>query len=488
MMLASGGDERLALDPASGRNAYGVALRPTSSETYFSSSTAACISARGLTAASEAWRRLSSARQSDRMSVPDWFGEIRRRITDYCGASNVDCVLSASGTETELVALAIASAVLERPISNIVVAPQETGRGVITAAGGSHFLDSTPFGERVRKGVRLAGWEETDIRACAVDIRRDSGDLRPALEVDEDIWRRACEALSQGRGVIVHLLDVSKTGRSGLSCEMARRIVALAPDRVCVVADCCQLRSSPARIRSLLDHGFLVALTGSKFAGGPPFSGALLVPGALLDRVKASALPQGLRAYTSLHDWPARMAASIAPIAGGEANLGLGLRWTAALSEMEKFKTVSSSLASTIQSRFRTETARGAAHIPGLRMLTEDGHVGADLAQTIVPIALPRPERSLSPQDSALAVHRALRAPVEDNPRGAGRGFHLGQPVGFGPNVALRVCLSAPMINDVADRIETGESFEDAFAPIARDLQDLFGKWAAVWAKLGYSR
>lgn len=478
-LLLPGGDERLAVDPASGRIPYGIASRSTSSEVYFSSSTASPVSARGLAAASEAWRRLSSERQRDRLSLPEWFLEIRRRIADYCGRPDVDCLLSASGTETELLALAIVSAVLERPISNIVVAPQETGRGVITAARGSHFLNSTPLGERVLAGARVAGWEGADIRAYGVDIRSENGDLRPALEIDEEIWGRATEALSHGRGVILHLLDVSKTGRGGLSCEMAKRIVSLAPDRVCVLADCCQLRSSPARIKSLLDCGFLVALTGSKFAGGPPFSGALLVPGMLLDRMNTSALPAGLSAYTCVHDWPLRMTASVAPIAAGEANIGLGLRWTAALSEMERFKTVPIPLVSEIQAGFWAETARGAARIRGLRMLTEDGRGGAEWAQTIIPIILPRLEGS-SPQESAIAVHRALRAPVEGDPSGSGRGFHLGQPVVCGPDVALRVCLSAPMINDVADRIKTGERFEDAFAPIAHDLRDLFDKWATV--------
>jgi hypothetical protein len=477
-LLHLGGDERLAADPTSGRIPYGIASRSTSSEVYFSSSTASPVSARGLAAATEAWRRLSSDRQRDRLNFPEWFREIRRRIADYCGSPDVDCVLSGSGTEIELLTLAIVSAVLERPISNIVVAPPETGRGVITAARGSHFLNTTPLGERVLMGARLAGWEGADLRACGVDIRSRNGDLRPALEIDEEIWERATEALSQGRGVILHLLDVSKTGQGGLSCEMAKRIVTLAPGRVFVLADCCQLRSSPARIKSLLECGFLVALTGSKFAGGPPFSGALLVPGMLLDRMNASALPAGLGAYTCVHDWPLRMIPWIAPIAAGEANIGLGLRWIAALSEMEQFKTVPMPLVSEIQARFRAETACGATRIQGLRMLTEDGRGGAEWAQTIIPIILPRLQGSRSSQERAIAVHRALRAPQEGDPSGSGRGFHLGQPVVCGPDAALRVCLSAPMINDVVDHIKSGESFEDAFAPVAHDLRDLFDKWA----------
>jgi hypothetical protein len=478
-MVTSGGDERLAPDPESGRNRYGISGLPSPREIHFSSSTASCISPRGLAAAGEAWRLLSSGA---RHGLAGWFEDIRRRIASYCERPDVECILSASGTETELLALAITRAALDLPISNIVLAPRETGRGVFAAASGSHFLDSAPFIGTVRKGARLEGWEQADIRAIGVEIRRDDGELRDAAEVDEEVWRLASEALSRGRGVIVHLLDVSKTGRSGLGVETAERIVALAPDRVQVLADCCQLRSSPARMRSLLDRGFLVTVTGSKFAGGPPFSGALLVPSGLLDRMNPAALPKGLRAYSSAHDWPIRVAPAFRRVLAGDANLGLGLRWIAALSEMERFATIPPALALDVQSRFVAEVAGGAARIPGLRMLVPTEDVAAEFARTIVPLALPSPRGS---QELALAILHAMREPADGDPAGAGRGFHLGQPVGFGPGTALRVCLSAPMINDVAERVERGENLEAAFAPLAADLRDLFDKWAAVWTKLG---
>jgi hypothetical protein len=54
--------------------------------------------------------------------------------------------------------------------------------------------------------------------------------------------------------------------------------------------------------------------------------------------------------------------------------------------------------------------------------------------------------------------------------------FHVGQPVQIGPRAVLRVCASAPQINAVAERIARGDTFEDAFAPISRDLEALFAK------------
>jgi hypothetical protein len=466
-LLTSGGDERLAANPATGRNVYGLAALPAADEVHFCSSTASPISARGLAAATEAWR-------AARMSAPEGFDEIRGRVAAYALSPDADCILAASGTELEFLALALALAACGRPIENIVVAPRETGRGSIVAADGLHFLDSAPHGA-ARKGARLDGWERADLRAVGVEIRHPDGLPRAAREVDAEIEARARAALAEGRGVIAHLLDVSKTGRQGLSRQAASRIVALAPDRVFIVADCCQLRSSPAGLRSLVEAGFLVAVTGSKFAGGPPFSGALLTPRGLLDRADPTALPSGLSAYTSASHWPRRMAASLTRITTAGANFGLGLRWIAALAEMERFASVPTSLAAEAVSRFATEIARRAAEVPGLRVLAEEGGAAAEWARTIVPIVVQGADGSPLSLDAARAIQRALRAPRAAHP--AARGFHLGQPVAIGSDSALRVCMSAPMINAFADRVAAGASVDAAFAPIGEDLRELFESW-----------
>jgi hypothetical protein len=419
-----------------------------------------------------------------RASVIEWFDEIRRRIVGYCGDPDADCLLTPSGTEAELIALAIASACWRRPISNIVLAPDETGRGIITAAGGAHFLGSAPFSDNIRKGARLAGWESADIQAVRVENRCADGTLRGVTEIDDEIEMRARAALAQGRGVLVHLLDVSKTGQSALSPETARRSLGLAPDRTFVLADCCQLRSSSSRLRDLADSGFIVAVTGSKFAGGPPFSGALIVPRGVLDRIDAAALPAGLGAHSARLDWPARIAEKIAPITTNEANLGLGLRWSAALAEMERFRSVSSALVAQAQARFLDETERGVAGIPGLRLLLPEASL-AEYAATILPILLRHSGGAPLTQEEAAAVQRNLREIDGHDRFGRGRAFHVGQPVGVGSEVTLRVCLSMPAINEIADCAEAGMTIARALAPLISDLRDLFDKWASVWTTLG---
>src|SRR5580704_4587936 len=61
LLIASGGDDRLWLDPVTRRNRYGVPAAPAPDELWFSSSTASAVSPRGWTAAGEALERLAEA-------------------------------------------------------------------------------------------------------------------------------------------------------------------------------------------------------------------------------------------------------------------------------------------------------------------------------------------------------------------------------------------------------------------------------------------
>ena len=52
----------------------------------------------------------------------------------------------------------------------------------------------------------------------------------------------------------------------------------------------------------------------------------------------------------------------------------------------------------------------------------------------------------------------------------------------MGDAEALRLCLSAPQINDFALRLRDGADEAAAFAPLAEDMGVLFDKWDALLA------
>jgi len=479
-LLTAGGDERIRPDAATGRNRYATTATPQPDEVFLSSSTASTITSRAYRAVERAWTALSPDCLGGYSRVDGWFDELRARLLTLFGVPGAVAVLTASGTEAELVALAIAKSVLPGPLTNIIIAPAETGRGVLRAAAGAHFLDSTPFGRVHQTGQALDGWEAADIETVSVEIRHADGDLRRAPDVDAEARQRAQAALHAGRNVLLHRLETSKTGCSGLTPEAAGLIVAQAPGRVVVVVDCCQLRCSRPRIRQFLKRGFMVAITGSKFFGGPPFSGALLVPPQITRGIVELALPTGLADYSSQLDWPRELRAKTSLRWTSDANLGLGLRWVAALEEMERYDRLPQQLRRRALAYFERQGRTQSQDIDLLLEIRHPPTIPSSDPNGILSFVMTHADGAAWSAARTAAIHMLLREPQGSRfaPAGcAARIFHLGQPVAIGPRTALRVCASAPLISDVVERIQAGDSVECAFTEWRQDIDALFAKW-----------
>jgi hypothetical protein len=474
LLLWSGGDERLRIDPRTGRNRYGVPVAPADNEVWFATSTASAVSPRGYAAAGQALQRI--LRGHDPLTLPDWFDSIRLRLLDLFGALDSEIILSASGTEAELLALAAASSLSARPLTNVIVAPHETGRGVTLAADGRYFLPSSTLGGFVEQGARLRGLENRALSVEVVELRDPAGRTIEADQVDEMVADRVEAALASGSDVLLHLLDCSKTGLSGPSRVAAAHLATAHPDRVTVVVDACQLRCAPEQVRADLDGGFAVMLTGSKFAGGPPFAGALLLPAALAARLHRIVWPEGLAAYSAALDWRSSTRARIQGVFAADANIGLGLRWECALAELERYFAIDGTLRRRIAREFAQTIAAELAASPGFKLVDPDFKLQAE-ERTIFPV-LTFDERGEAV--SADALHNELRLLGVDERREPHRrrAFHLGQPVPVGRESALRVCLGAPLVNAVADRMSgDADAFAAAFKPLADDVRELFGWW-----------
>ena len=456
LLIASGGDDRIWLDPTTRRNRYGVPAAPARDELWFSSSTASAVSPRGWTAAGEALEQLT---RPGAFSIGAYFDSLRQRLLALYGAPGAQAVLAASGTEAELVTLSVALSLAGRPVTNIVIAPAETGSGVAAAAAGAHFLDRASLGGAVAKAQRLAGWEDACVALETVEIRSPCGALRARADVDQEAALKVDRAIAAGAFALLHVLDASKTGHTGVSRMAAAQIMARRPDRVLVVVDACQLRCSAADIRRDLERGFAVMVTGSKFAGGPAFCGALLLPAPLAERL-AHAAPAGaaLAPYSAVLDWPAALRRPFASGLAHPANLGLGLRWSAALAEIEAHEALPAAWRVAMLDDFDRAVRAHADADPGLAPADRVARRGAP---GLIPIlhtdgADPR------------AVYEALT-----HGEGGRRPCHLGQPVAIGAALALRVCASMPMITDAAAR---------GFAAVEADLDEMFETWARLRA------
>ena len=341
-LLAAGGDSRLCLDPRTGLGKYGCATRPRPATLPFGSCTASSVSAAGFEAACRLHRRLLAV--DDEASLRASVGERLDAVRDELGflltrsaVAGVQVALTPSGTDAELIALALTRGSEGAPITNILVGPTEIGSGSALAAAAKHFDRLTPNGAERRPGEAVDEAMADVIELVNVWLRRDDGAIRPEHELDAEIEGHVHAHLARGRRVLLHVVAHSKTGLHAPSLDAVNRLRARYGDRIQVVIDAAQGRFSRRGLVEVLEQGHIVLVTGSKFFGGPPFCGALLVPAnAHPNAVGLSTLPAGFADYFTADQLPRewRRLRACLPETG---NVGLLLRWTAALAEMREY-------------------------------------------------------------------------------------------------------------------------------------------------------
>lgn len=471
LILASGGDERIWPEPISGRNRYGTKMLPAPDEIGFSSTTASNISEPGFVAASRALERLFGFDGRSIVTPDQWCDEIRSRIGECFGAGEQQVVLAASGTDAELLTLGLVAGLASRPITNVFVAPDETGNGIPLAAAGRHFAGLTALAQTVSHGQPVDGFEAAHIEVRTIAIRDESGRPREPKAVDRDVAIVVEEELKRGRDVLLHVLDTSKTGLTGPTRQLARNLIAVAPERLRVVVDACQLRCPLSLIQRDLNDGFIVNVTGSKFVAGPAFAGALLLPRGLADEIAARAgLPAGLCDYTAAFDWPSPLRDSLGIAFKSQANIGLGLRWIAALESLSRLSAINALRHAEITRHFANQVRVRAARVEGLSFHPDDGE-----AVTLPSIVCLTP---LDKDGGFISIEEANRIRTELRDASLGPVCHVGQAVQVGPRAILRMSLSAGDIADLATGMDGGQPIEVAFKPVGERLDALFAKWS----------
>jgi len=462
--LFSGGDVRLDLDPVTGASRYGCRPLPAPTLAAFGSSTASTISEPAY-AAAEALRErfaLAPAEFRDRLARLE-MARLRFELIHLCGLGDLpglEVLFAPSGTDLHLIAADLFGDRLFGQAVAILPDPAETGSGVPQALSGRHFAANTPTGVTVAAGAGVKGMAPLD--TITVAVRGTNGEARPALAVDAEVEDLAKRMIAQGRRVLLVLVDGSKTGLIAPSPACALRLKQAAPHAVDVLVDACQFRLAPATLRTYLDHGFLVAVTGSKFLTGPTFSGALFVPPALSARLAKRGTCEGLADYCAAVEWPADWAGAAG--LGADFNLGLMLRWEAALAELRAFRRLADADVAGVFERFGAGVRGALADDPAFeplplpKLARFEADASWDTAPTIFPFLLRHVRDGaageLFNRDETLRVYAALRTPL--SPR-AGSPLtreqltlpvELGQPVILGvrdgvPISALRICASA---------------------------------------------
>lgn len=353
--------------------------------------------------------------------------------------SAVDVVFAPSGTDLEYVALALAAA-RSRPVTNILLGQDEIGSGCGLAATGRYFAGETALVASVAKGAPVAGM---DAELVNIPVRDGQGQAADSAAVAQAIAAAVERAASAGRHALVHVVHGSKTGLVLPEMADIDALCARFGDGLSLVVDACQARVEPAQVRAYLDRGAIVLLTGSKFIGGPPFSGFALVP---VRPCSSARLAPGFATVFRRAEWPAGWAGC--DHLPATANPGLLLRIEAALFELERYRLLEPA-----------DRARVVAHfghaVRGLAARLGVGLVAPALAdQSIHRGTLATLDLSALPGCPDLAVAQRWCRVL------AARGLRLGQPVKcvrrtIGDDSGewagtLRLSLSMPLIVELA--------------------------------------
>ena len=329
-LMTTGGDGRIVLDPATGLNRYHSAPRPSDVLAY-ASSTANDISPAAFDHVGQVLAALRGAASAEEYAAALEALRIRIR-TAYKLDDEVAVVFAPSGTDLEYVALAAAAGRAPHGTQNILLGADEVGSGCIYSAHGRYFAETTALGVATKAGEPVPGLDGVLVDLLDIPVRDGEGRVRRSGEIAARMEETI--AAASGRHILVHAVHGSKTGLILPSLADLDALQARHGDAVTLVIDACQARITSAAVREYLDRGALVFVTGSKFMGGPPFSGFALVPRRRV--AEAAPLPPGLATIFRRAEWPDAWPGVEALPEG--ANLGLLLRLEASIFELERFQ------------------------------------------------------------------------------------------------------------------------------------------------------
>jgi hypothetical protein len=451
--LTGGGDARLDVEPATGRNIYGCRPRPDPDEYRFGSTTASTITAPAFAAARVCHARLAPADAAPSIAARrDEARAIAQEIAELAGLSGARALLAPSGTDAALLATAMIAEQDAAPLTTILVGPEETGSGVADAVLGRYFQRRTPQGLTVVPGA--SAYCGRAMARVDAPLRGPDGTPLPLAEIDAAVAAAAQREIDAGRRVAIHRLDSSKTGLTAPSLACLDALQAAYGASVSVLVDACQMRVSAASLGAYHRRGWPILVTGSKMIGGPAFSGAVILP------ADCDAPPPDVPGY----DPPEAPA------------LGALLRWRAALVEWRAFADVPDARKAACSQRFADLVSRRIAERPWLRAVpggpsdrAAPGGWGA--APSIFSFQL------LARDGAALGfseLRRLFLALLE--PQGEAPAMRIGQPVALGAaGAALRIALDARAMSRLTQNADALAQIDAALARLLNRLERLAG-------------
>jgi hypothetical protein len=439
-MVTAGGDRRIWVPAGSNVNIYGASPFPRDM-LGFSASTANDISI----GAFGHLRRVVTHWQPGRALSGTGYAvaleKLRARIRKaYALDESVDIIFAPSGTDLEYVALHLARARSAQPVTNILLGADKVGSGCILSAQGRYFASETALVERLDKGAAVAGLADTIV--TDIPVRDCNGHAKSSAEIGKAIAQAARAAHAEHRHPLAHIVHGSKTALVLPAIDTVDALHQQFGETLSFVVDACQARITAASLNAYLKRGAIVLMTGSKFMGGPPFSGFALIPHSMSADQR---LPAGLSHIFRRGEWPKAWSGFDALTS--DANPGLLLRLEAALFALDRFVALNSNVCEQVIMRF-ANAAQNCANRLGARLIASNA-TGAD--QLLENATLATLDLSILPCQPGFAMTQRWQRIL------AARGIRVGQPVKCVKlpdgrwSGTLRLSLSMPLIVAMAE-------------------------------------
>lgn len=443
--MTQGGDARILLDPETGLNRYHSGPYPRDL-IALASSTANDLSTDAMDYLTERFGNNARA-LDDGAQYSEFLKNARQHIRGAYGLDDTtDIFFAASGTDLEYVALLAVAGRSPLGICNLLLGSDEVGSGCIHSAAGNYFASETPLGHKCKPGEPVAGLPP--ITLGDFPVRDEAGTAFDSGQISNAMTSRIEAALIDGQHPLIHIVHGSKTGLVLPHLDDIDRLTERFGDRVSFVVDACQARITSNAIAAYLTRGIIVFLTGSKFMGGPPFSGFALLSGRIVK--SAAPMAQGMAHIFRRAEVPDGWAGR--DVLDSDGNAGLALRLAASLFELNRFQKLSLTEVTRVVAAFGEATDRLATNL-GIAKVSSAAPGESEWPlehpiemQTLVTLDLSHDAAGIQQReldfDDATRIHKVL---IEG-------GVRLGQPVRCVRladgrwGATLRVGLSMPQV------------------------------------------
>lgn len=431
-LLTTGGDERIDLQE-NGFNKYNLNPVKFTGMLTRGSCTGSPLNA-------DSYEHISKFSDNyDESKHDEYCEEVRNNLKELIqeGEDNFEVFLSPSGSDLCYYPLLFAKLLHpDKDITNYVTCPEELGTGSVLTLAGKIFSERSQFGEKLEKGSEIS--ESLKVNHHFFSARNGDGELEQYKEklIDQ------MNAETGENTVIGNLVIGSK---SGIVDNIT--IIPKVNKASFWVVDICQLRTPTKLINKLIEQNCMILITGSKFYQAPPFCGALLVPKTItkkLHDVNSETL-EPFKRFFSASDIP-NCLPWLKKHFNEHSNLGLLLRWNAAVYEMQKLNKIKTSdVIKTVEKWHKTVVTEMAKYPDLFELMPQASRTN----QSIIPFRLKGKDGNYITEDQLKAFYEHLIGKTYEGFVGDYNKIALGQPVKYSGISFIRLALGSYNIRQI---------------------------------------